>query len=43
MKDGLTLRKEGLYWTLYLGEESLGCGYLEDIAEEIIEEFNDFR
>lgn len=59
MKEDLILRKEGLYWTLYLGEESLGCGYLEDIAdilkevtkrldngekaEEIVEEFNDFR
>ena len=59
MKEDLMLRKEGLYWTLYLGEESMGCGFLEDMtdtlkevaerldngekAEEIVEEFNEFR
>lgn len=33
MKDDLVLSKEGKYWTLYLGEYSLGCGDLEDMTE----------
>ena len=35
MKDDLILRKEGMYWTLYIGEESLGCGDLDDMTEII--------
>lgn len=33
MKDDVVLSKEGKYWTLYLGEYSLGCGDLEDMTE----------
>lgn len=35
MKDDLILRKEGKYWTLYLGDYSLSCGDLEDMTESI--------
>lgn len=37
MKDDLVLRKEGKYWTLYLGDYSLSCGDLEDMTESIEE------
>ena len=37
MKDDLILRKEGKYWTLYLGGYSLSCGDLEDMTESIEE------
>ena len=31
------LSKEGRYWTLYIGENQCGCGFLEDIIEEMQE------
>lgn len=37
MKEDLVLRKEGEYWTLYLGENSLGCGDLDDMVEALAE------
>ena len=32
----LTLRKEGIYWTLYLGENQITCGYLEDLIDSVM-------
>ena len=37
MNDDLMLRKEGKYWTMYLGENHCGCGDLEDMTEQIQE------
>ena len=36
-KEELTLRKEGQYWTLYIGDAQCGCGYLEDMTEQMRE------
>ena len=36
MKD-IIISKEGQYWTLYLGEEQITCGYLVDVVEELTE------
>ena len=33
LKEDLVLRKEGIYWTLYLGDYQCGCGFLEDMTE----------
>ena len=32
-ENDLMIRKEGMYWTLYIGEIQCGCGDIEDIAE----------
>lgn len=37
MKKDLILRKEGMYWTMYLGDYQCGCGFLEDVIEEMEE------
>ena len=33
----MMLSKEGRYWTLYIGEHQCGCGFLEDMIEEMQE------
>lgn len=35
MEKDLILRKEGIYWTMYLGDYQLGCGFLEDMTEQL--------
>lgn len=37
MNEDLVLRKEGKYWTMYLGEHHCGCGDLEDMTEQLQE------
>ena len=34
-KEDMMLSKEGRYWTLYIGENQCGCGFLEDMIEEM--------
>lgn len=34
MKE-IKIIREGIYWTLYIDEEQKGCGYLEDIIQQI--------
>ena len=36
-KEDMILSKEGRYWTLYIGENQCGCGFLEDMIEEMQE------
>lgn len=36
MNCDLWLRKEGIYWTMYLGEYSLDCGDIEDQIEDML-------
>ena len=36
-KEDLILRKEGNYWTFYIGDIECGCGHAEDQAE-VLEE-----
>lgn len=37
LKNDVILRKEGIYWTLYIGDEQQGCGFLEDMLEQAAE------
>ena len=37
MKKDLILRKEGIYWTMYFGGYQCGCGFLEDMTEQLEE------
>lgn len=34
-EEALTLKKEGYYWTLYVGGFECGCGDIADMAEEV--------
>ena len=34
-EEDMMLSKEGRYWTLYIGEHQCGCGFLEDMIEEM--------
>lgn len=36
-EEDMMLSKEGRYWTLYIGEHQCGCGFLEDMIEEMQE------
>lgn len=32
-ENDLMTKKEGMYWTLYIGEIQCGCGSIEEITE----------
>lgn len=36
-KKDIMLSKEGRYWTMYIGEHQCGCGFLDDMIEEVQE------
>ena len=40
--EKIEIVKEGQYHTLYINGESLGCGYMEDIVDDLEDYINSY-